>query len=119
MKLANGLVHDRPALLGAGPCRSTIRESDNRRIAMAVFLQLLLLVMGTTACSGADPPGGYYTTRYDHIEIESILNQKRLVKYYSLCLLDRGPCTPQGLEFKRKSVTLSPLRFRTQSFCCV
>lgn len=48
------------------------------------------------------PPGGYYKTRYDHLDIETILNQKRLVQYYAACLLNKGPCTPQGIEFKRE-----------------
>lgn len=63
------------------------------------FAWLLHLAAGQN--SPAPPPGGYYTTRYDHIDIEHILNQKRLVHYYTECLLDRGPCTPQGIEFKR------------------
>lgn len=52
----------------------------------------------------AEPPGGYYKTRYDHLDVETILNQKRLVRYYSNCLLYKGPCTPQGIEFRRKFV---------------
>lgn len=48
------------------------------------------------------PPGGYYKTRYDHLDVENVLNQKRLVQYYAACLLNKGPCTPQGIEFRRK-----------------
>lgn len=60
------------------------------------------------------PPGGFYTTRYDHIDVENILNQKRLVYYYAECLLDRGPCPPQGLEFKR----ILPEALRTNCLYC-
>lgn len=67
-----------------------------------VLVTILLLVFGSEVASviGADPPGGYYTPRYDHFDIENILNQKRLVQYYAACLLDKGVCTPQGTEFK-------------------
>ncbi|GLV39844.1 Ejaculatory bulb protein III [Carabus blaptoides fortunei] len=44
---------------------------------------------------------GYYDTRYNHLDIERILNNKRLVTYYAMCLIGTGPCTPQGTEFKR------------------
>lgn len=60
------------------------------------------------------PPGGFYTTRYDHIDVENILNQKRLVYHYAECLLDRGPCPPQGLEFKR----ILPEALRTNCLYC-
>lgn len=68
----------------------------------AIVLIVISSVIGSVI--GADPPGGYYTTRYDHLDIENILNQKRLVVYYAACLLDKGPCPPQGTEFKSESV---------------
>nr|APC94298.1 chemosensory protein 3 [Pyrrhalta aenescens] len=43
----------------------------------------------------------YYTTKYDHVDIEMILNNRRLVSYYAACMLNKGPCPPEGLEFKR------------------
>ncbi|XP_022910866.1 uncharacterized protein [Onthophagus taurus] len=69
---------------------------------MVWFASLLLffLLQSPSTVKTAEPPGGYYTTRYDHLDIENILNQKRLVHYYAACLLDKGPCTPQGIEFK-------------------
>ncbi|XP_044745729.1 eukaryotic translation initiation factor 4 gamma-like [Coccinella septempunctata] len=46
-------------------------------------------------------PIQFYATKYDHLDIEEILNNRRMVKYYANCLLSRGPCTPQGAELKR------------------
>lgn len=45
---------------------------------------------------------GFYDTKYNHLDIERVLNNKRLVLYYGQCLLGEGPCTPQGTEFKSK-----------------
>ncbi|XP_074034585.1 chemosensory protein 6 isoform X2 [Leptinotarsa decemlineata] len=46
-------------------------------------------------------PAEYYATKYDHIDIEMILNNRRMVNYYTACMLNKGPCPPEGLEFKR------------------
>nr|XP_023025989.1 ejaculatory bulb-specific protein 3-like [Leptinotarsa decemlineata] len=45
-------------------------------------------------------PAEYYATKYDHIDIEMILNNRRMVNYYTACMLNKGPCPPEGLEFK-------------------
>lgn len=43
-----------------------------------------------------------YTTKYDNIDVDSILSSKRLLKNYLNCLLDKGPCTADGRELKSK-----------------
>ncbi|KAJ2948463.1 hypothetical protein O0L34_g7712 [Tuta absoluta] len=42
-----------------------------------------------------------YTTKYDGINLEEILANERLLTGYVNCLLDQGPCTPDGNELKR------------------
>ncbi|KAJ9585925.1 hypothetical protein L9F63_020433 [Diploptera punctata] len=41
-----------------------------------------------------------YTTKYDNIDLDEILNSKRLLNNYVNCLLDKGSCTPDGKELK-------------------
>lgn len=43
-----------------------------------------------------------YTTKYDNINLDQILSNKRLLSGYTNCLLDKGPCSPDGTELKRK-----------------
>lgn len=43
-----------------------------------------------------------YTTKYDNIDIDRVLHSKRLMRNYVNCLLDKGPCTPEGKELKSK-----------------
>lgn len=43
-----------------------------------------------------------YTTKYDNIDIDRILVSQRLLRNYVNCLLDKGPCTPEGKELKSK-----------------
>nr|XP_022911078.1 ejaculatory bulb-specific protein 3-like [Onthophagus taurus] len=42
-----------------------------------------------------------YTTKYDNINIDDILNNKRLLKGYTNCVLDKGPCSPDGAELRK------------------
>lgn len=63
---------------------------------------LTVVVSSLVALAKAAPPGGYYATKYDHLNVDTILNTRRLVNYYADCLTNKGPCTPQGAEFKRK-----------------
>lgn len=48
------------------------------------------------------PENGYYHSRYDHLNVDAIVNSRRLVQHYAACLLDKGPCPPQGAELKRR-----------------
>ncbi|KAL0101275.1 hypothetical protein PUN28_018815 [Cardiocondyla obscurior] len=41
-----------------------------------------------------------YTTKYDNIDLDTILASDRLLKNYVNCLLDKGNCTPDGKELK-------------------
>ncbi|XP_017779650.1 PREDICTED: ejaculatory bulb-specific protein 3-like isoform X2 [Nicrophorus vespilloides] len=42
-----------------------------------------------------------YTTKYDNIDIEDVIKNDRLLKNYVDCLLEKGICTPDGLELKK------------------
>ncbi|NP_001156287.1 ejaculatory bulb-specific protein 3-like precursor [Acyrthosiphon pisum] len=42
-----------------------------------------------------------YTTKYDNVNIDDILNNDRLVASYFKCLMETGKCTPEGEEIKR------------------
>lgn len=45
-------------------------------------------------------PQSTYTTKYDGVDIESILKNPRLLNNYVNCLLEKGNCTPDGKELK-------------------
>lgn len=44
--------------------------------------------------------GQKYSSKYDDIEIDQILSNKRVLNNYIKCILDEGPCTPDGREFR-------------------
>jgi len=41
-----------------------------------------------------------YTTKYDNIDLDTILASERLLKNYVNCLLEKGSCTPDGKELR-------------------
>nr|BCX55333.1 chemosensory protein 1 [Plautia stali] len=61
---------------------------------MRVILACLLFV----GLALAKPDG--YTTKYDNVDLDEILNNDRLYKKYFDCLANKGPCTPDGKELK-------------------
>ncbi|XP_050542607.1 uncharacterized protein LOC126906241 [Daktulosphaira vitifoliae] len=42
-----------------------------------------------------------YPTRYDYIDVETVMNNERIVKALFNCVMEKGPCTREGLELKR------------------
>nr|QUP79549.1 chemosensory protein 3 [Monochamus saltuarius] len=42
-----------------------------------------------------------YTTKYDNVDLDQIIKSDRLLKNYIDCVLDRGNCTPDGVELKK------------------
>ncbi|KAL7298341.1 hypothetical protein TKK_0008684 [Trichogramma kaykai] len=66
----------------------------------------------TTGIKGDGGAGGFpaytptpnkevYVTKFDKINIDEILRNKRLLLYYFNCLMSKGPCPPDGRELKR------------------
>jgi hypothetical protein len=41
-----------------------------------------------------------YTTKYDNINLDEILASDRLIDNYFNCILERGKCTPDGVELR-------------------
>jgi hypothetical protein len=64
----------------------------------SVFLVVSILAAIEQAV--AAPEGDKYTTRYDGIDVNGILKSERLLRNYFNCLMDKGPCTREGLELK-------------------
>lgn len=77
---------------------------------MGFYLSLLTLLViinvSWAAAPSRRPPSrlntNKYTTRYDYIDVDAILRSNRLLKNYMECVLERGPCTREGLELRSK-----------------
>ncbi|CAG4947250.1 unnamed protein product [Colias eurytheme] len=57
---------------------------------------ILLILFGLTAFAYAE----HYTDRYDDMDVDEILQNRRLVTSYIKCVMDKGRCTPEGIEIK-------------------
>ncbi|XP_030749778.1 ejaculatory bulb-specific protein 3-like [Sitophilus oryzae] len=42
-----------------------------------------------------------YTTKYDNVDVDKILKNDRVLSNYIKCLMEEGPCTPEGRELKK------------------
>lgn len=45
-----------------------------------------------------------YTTKFDNVDVDAIINSERLLNGYVGCLLDRNPCTPDAAELKSEYI---------------
>lgn len=41
-----------------------------------------------------------YTDKYDNINMQEILDNRRLLLAYANCILDKGKCSPEGRELR-------------------
>lgn len=80
---------------------------------------ILLSVIYFVSVAGEDKKSetGGYETKYDNIDLDELLKNDRLRKNYVKCLLNEGPCTPDGLELRSntKSHHNNPFRQITKS----
>ncbi|KAJ8717281.1 hypothetical protein PYW08_005680 [Mythimna loreyi] len=58
---------------------------------------VLSLVVTLAAFVAADLS---YTDKYDHVNVDEILDNRKLLVPYIKCTLDQGRCTPDGRELK-------------------
>ncbi|KAL0870064.1 hypothetical protein ABMA27_006226 [Loxostege sticticalis] len=61
---------------------------------MRLLLLLCLSVYLCCACAQS------YTDRYDTVNLDDVLANKRLTVAYIKCMLDKGKCTSEGKELK-------------------
>ncbi|XP_053615083.1 allergen Tha p 1 [Plodia interpunctella] len=64
---------------------------------MKVCVALCVLALTAVALGR---PQSQYTDRYDNIDLNEILNNRRLLVPYIQCVLGEGKCTPDGKELK-------------------
>lgn len=61
-------------------------------VLLTVFISVIIVVASDEK----------YTTRWDSLDIDSILKSDRLLRNYINCLLEQGRCTSDGQELKSK-----------------
>lgn len=60
-------------------------------VAMVLLLGIVCVVMAQK-----------YPNKFDNVNIDSVLNNDRVLSNYIKCLLDKGACTHEGRELKSK-----------------
>ena len=41
-----------------------------------------------------------YTNKFDNVDVDNVLSNNRILNNYIKCLMEKGPCTPEGRELK-------------------
>jgi hypothetical protein len=69
---------------------------------MQQFVALLFVLVAAVALAEAARirREEKYTTKYDSINVDEILESDRLRNNYINCVLEKGKCTPEGTELK-------------------
>jgi hypothetical protein len=67
---------------------------ENKHLIVVLWC---LLTLGYAVAS-ADK----YSSRYDNIDIDAILRNNRALNAFVKCILEKGPCSPEGRELKSK-----------------
>uniref|UniRef100_R4FKV6 Putative insect pheromone-binding family n=1 Tax=Rhodnius prolixus TaxID=13249 RepID=R4FKV6_RHOPR len=57
----------------------------------------VVMLAALVACSLA---ADRYNTKYDHLDLDQILNNERIYKKYLECLIRRGKCTPDARDLR-------------------
>ncbi|XP_047118310.1 ejaculatory bulb-specific protein 3-like [Schistocerca piceifrons] len=64
-------------------------------LAVAALSVLLLATLVAAA------PPDKYDARYDHMDVDAVLRNQRILASYIKCMLDTGPCTPEGRALRK------------------
>lgn len=73
----------------------------------------VVLVLGCSLVAAQSP----YTTKYDNVDVDKILKNERVLTNYIKCLMEEGPCTPEGRELRSKLRCVYHLPFLHFNVC--
>ena len=62
------------------------------------FITLITLCLATASFVLSAEDNSKYTTKYNNFDIDSVLNNEKILKNYVNCLVGEGNCTPQGRD---------------------
>lgn len=88
--------------------QSFVFSKRTKVIIMKTFLCLCALVAIAFA-----RPEDKYTDKYDKIDVDELLSNRRLLIPYIKCILDEGKCSADGRELKCMYLTFCILELHT------
>ncbi|XP_043277877.1 allergen Tha p 1-like isoform X2 [Venturia canescens] len=77
------------------------RSNGFSLLVRSSFLVILLLGIPKYSRGYLWAKPNTYTSRWDKVNLDEILDSKRLLHHYFKCLMSKGPCPPDGAELKR------------------
>lgn len=89
-------------------------EARKQKMRTVWILVASALLAFANFVKSQDTARNLYSSRYDNLDIDTILGSSRLVNNYVDCLLSRKPCPPEGKDLKR----ILPEALRTKCARC-
>ncbi|KAI5643027.1 insect pheromone-binding family, a10/OS-D domain-containing protein [Phthorimaea operculella] len=71
-----------------------LRMGIPKNSRMKSFTIVCVLALAALACADT------YTDRYNNVNVDEILSNRRLLLPFIKCVLDQGKCSPEGKELK-------------------
>nr|AKW47187.1 chemosensory protein 5 [Chrysopa pallens] len=68
---------------------------------MKYAITFAIVALATIVYALPKPDDEKYTTKYDNVDVDSILSNERLLKNYIDCIEGKGKCTAEGEELKQ------------------
>ncbi|XP_017472213.1 PREDICTED: ejaculatory bulb-specific protein 3 [Rhagoletis zephyria] len=61
----------------------------------AILMLLVIIAVQHASCQKQ------YTNKFDNVDVDGVLSNNRILTNYIKCLMEKGPCTPEGRELKK------------------
>ncbi|GBP07821.1 Putative odorant-binding protein A10 [Eumeta japonica] len=62
---------------------------------------LVVCAVVAVALAVPSPDGEHYDSKYDDFDVDTLIENLRLLKSYANCFLGKGSCTAEGASFKK------------------
>ncbi|CAH2042473.1 unnamed protein product, partial [Iphiclides podalirius] len=60
----------------------------------------IIVLLAVVSAVAARPDADFYDKKYENFNAKELASNDRLLHSYSLCILGKGKCTPEGNDFK-------------------
>nr|CAD7458455.1 unnamed protein product [Timema tahoe] len=91
-----------------------IMKSVSYKTAMVLVAVMVMVLTVPTRARDEQ-----YTSKYDDMDVDHIMKSDRLTDSYVNCLLDQGPCTPEGKVMKISVNAILYLQHKTRNVLTV
>lgn len=72
-----------------------------KQVLCATLIALVAVTAHVRAAATGQKTEERYTNKYNNFDVDSVLNNTKILKSYVKCVLNEGPCTNEGRELAK------------------